>query len=108
VEASPLPPPPAPERKAKRKQQLRRRHVVVTGVRACGGHCILLIVSVGRAIDEGQRRLGLSLLWCRTRGVPKPPPRITLSTEEGEIRIERVEGSGVRAEDRRVVVQVIR
>ena len=38
----------------------------------------------------------------------KPPPRITLSAEEGEARIERVEGSGLRAEDRRVVVQVIR
>jgi hypothetical protein len=27
-------------------------------------------------------------------GVPKPPPSITLSTEEGEILIDRVEGSG--------------
>lgn len=38
----------------------------------------------------------------------KPPPSITLSAEEGEALIERVEGSGLRAEDRRVVVQVIR
>ena len=38
----------------------------------------------------------------------KPPPRITLSAEEGEALIERVEGSGLSAEDRRVVVQVIR
>lgn len=38
----------------------------------------------------------------------KPPPSITLSTEEGEALIERVEGSGLSAEDRRVVVQVIR
>ena len=41
-------------------------------------------------------------------GVPKPPLSITLSTEEGEILIDRVEGSGVSVEDRRVVVQVIR
>jgi len=40
--------------------------------------------------------------------VKKPPPRITLSAEEGEALIERVEGSGLSAEDRRVVVQVIR
>ena len=38
----------------------------------------------------------------------KPPPRITLSAAEGEALIERVEGSGLSAEDRRVVVQVIR
>jgi hypothetical protein len=68
VEASPLPPQPAPECKAKRKRQLRRLHVAVTGVRACGGRFILLVVIVGRAIDECQRRLGLSLPWCRTRG----------------------------------------
>jgi len=41
-------------------------------------------------------------------GVTKPPPSITLSTAEGEALIERVEGSGLSAEDRRVVVQVIR
>lgn len=40
--------------------------------------------------------------------VKKLPPSITLSAEEGEALIERVEGSGLSAEDRRVVVQVIR
>jgi hypothetical protein len=40
--------------------------------------------------------------------VKKLPPSITLSAEAGEALIERVEGSGLSAEDRRVVVQVIR
>jgi hypothetical protein len=40
--------------------------------------------------------------------VKKLPPSITLSAEEGEALIERVEGSGLSVEDRRVVVQVIR
>jgi hypothetical protein len=68
AEASPLPPQPAPERKAKRKLQLRRLHVVVTSVRACCGRFILRIVIVGRAIDECQRRLGLSLSCCHSKG----------------------------------------
>lgn len=38
----------------------------------------------------------------------KPPPSITRSAEAGEALIARVEGSGLSAEDRRVVVQVIR
>ena len=38
----------------------------------------------------------------------KPPPSTTLTTEEGEALIERVEGNGVNAEDRRVVVEMMR
>jgi len=40
--------------------------------------------------------------------VKKPPPSITLRAEAGEALIARVEGSGLSADDRRVVVQVIR
>ena len=76
----------------------------------CSGCLIILIVIVGRDIDACQRRLWLShaVVSHQGWGVTKPPPSITLSTAEGEALIERVEGSGLSAEDRRVVVQVIR
>ena len=103
VEVSPL-----PARKAKRKRQLmqaaRRRNRREGWSRPSGhprrwaGH------------DDDHRLLWLSRAVGSPKGciVKKPPPRITLSAEEGEALIERVEGSGLSAEDRRVVVQVIR
>src|SRR5207249_6500977 len=45
--------------------------------------------------------------WHRRNGAMKRPEEVTLSREEGEALIERIERNALSAEDRRVLVKVL-